>query len=74
MAAATAAAKEIGKLEARMDSTERRLEQLEKKIDTLVEIVAESKGGLRTLIAVSSFVAAATAGLTTFVSWLIGRH
>jgi hypothetical protein len=71
---ATGVTKDIGRLEARMDSTERRLEQIEKKIDVLVDVVAQSKGSLKTLIAVSSFVAAATAGITTFVSWLIGRH
>ncbi len=68
-----ALSRSLGSLEARMDSSEERLRRMEEKIDTLVETVASSKGGLKTLVAVSSVVAAAAAGLTQMVSWL-GRH
>lgn len=54
--------RDIGALEARADAQEQRLERIEKKVDVLVEAIAQSKGGLRMLIAVGS-VAATLAGL-----------
>lgn len=57
-----------------MDSTEERLKRMEDKIDTLVETVAASKGGLRTLLAVSSIVAGATAGISELIHWLSRSH
>ena len=63
----------IGGLEARMDSHDDRLKRMEEKIDVLVETVASGKGGMKTLIAASSVVAAAVAGLTQLVGWF-GRH
>jgi hypothetical protein len=52
----------IGALEARADAQEQRLERIEQKVDVLVEALAQSRGGLRMLIAVGS-IAAALAGL-----------
>jgi hypothetical protein len=46
---------------------------MEQKIDLLVETVASSKGGLKTLIAVSSTAAGVVAGLVQFIAWL-SRH
>ncbi len=65
--------REIGELKTRMDSTQERLLRMEQKIDLLVETVASSKGGLKTLIAVSSTAAGVVAGLVQFVAWL-SRH
>lgn len=56
-----------------MDSHDDRLKRMEEKIDVLVETVASGKGGMKTLIAASSVVAAAVAGLTQLVGWF-GRH
>lgn len=66
----------IGALEARADAQEQRLERIEKKVDVLVEAIAQSKGGIRVLIAVGS-VAATLAGLlgawiAKAVGWLHG--
>lgn len=69
-----ALSRDIGNLQGRMQNTEERLKTIEAKIDLLVEAVAQSKGGLRTLIAVSSVIAAITASLASFATWLIGRH
>jgi hypothetical protein len=69
-----ALSRSLGSLEARMDSTETRLARMEKKIDDLVEVVAESKGGLRVLLTVSGAVAAATAGITSLIHWLTASH
>lgn len=52
----------VGALEARADAQEARLERIEQKVDVLVEAIAQSRGGIRVLIAVGS-VAAALAGL-----------
>ena len=65
--------REIGELKTRMDSTQERLLRMEAKIDLLVEPVAASKGGLKTLIAVSSTAAGVVAGLVQLIAWL-SRH
>lgn len=41
--------RDIGALEARADAQEARLERIEKKVDVLVEAIAQSKGGIRGL-------------------------
>lgn len=64
----------LGGLEARMESVKEKIERIEKKLDELVEIVAASKGSIRTLIALGSVVAGASAVVTTVIHWLIGRH
>jgi len=66
--------REIGELKTRMDSTETRLERMEVKIDTLVETIAMSRGSLKTLLAIGSVVAAITAGITSLITWALGRH
>lgn len=53
-----------------MDSTEERLKRMEDKLDTLVETMASSRGGLKTLLAISGFVAAATAVISQLLHWL----
>ena len=68
--------RDIGALEARADAQEERLKRIEAKVDVLVEAIAQSKGGLRMLIAVGS-VAATIAGLlgawiAKAVGWLHG--
>ncbi len=69
-----ALSRSLGSLEARMDSSEERLRRMEEKIDTLVETVAQSKGGLRTLIAAGSVIAGITATVASIATWLLGRH
>lgn len=54
--------RDLGRLEARQDSQDDRLERIEQKVDTLVEWASQSKGGVRMLIAVGS-IAATLAGL-----------
>ena len=66
--------REIGELKTKMASTEERLKSMEEKIDTLVEAVAMSKGSLKTLVAVGSVLAAITAGLSSWLTWALGRH
>lgn len=66
--------REIGELKTRMDSTETRLERMEKKIDDLVDAVAASKGGLRVLLSVSGAVAAVTAGIASVIHWASASH
>lgn len=66
--------RELGELKIRMDSNESRLKRMEDKIDTLVEAVAMSKGSLKTLLAIGSVVAAITAGITSLITWVLGRH
>lgn len=68
--------RDIGALEARANAQEERLKRIEEKVDVLVEAFAQSKGGLRMLIAVGS-VAATLAGLlgvwiAKAVGWLHG--
>lgn len=68
--------RDIGALEARANAQEERLKRIEEKVDVLVEAFAQSKGGLRMLIAVGS-VAATIAGLlgawiAKVVGWLHG--
>lgn len=54
--------RDLGRIEARQDSHDERLERIEKKVDQLVEWASQSKGGVRMLIAVGS-AAATIAGL-----------
>jgi hypothetical protein len=54
--------RDIGALEARADAQEERLARIEGKLDQVVETLAQSKGGVRMLIAVGS-IAATLAGL-----------
>jgi hypothetical protein len=54
--------RDIGRLEAEQKAQDDRLERIEEKLDKLVDVVAQSKGGIRMLIAVGS-VAASIAGL-----------
>lgn len=54
--------RDIGALEARADDQEKRLVRIENKLDQVVETLAQSKGGVRMLIAVGS-IAATLAGL-----------
>jgi hypothetical protein len=54
--------RDLGRLEARQDGYDERLERIESKVDQLVEWTSQSKGGVRMLIAVGS-IAATLAGL-----------
>lgn len=54
--------RDLGRLEARQDGYDERLERIESKVDQLVEWTSQSKGGIRMLIAVGS-IAATLAGL-----------
>lgn len=64
--------RDIGSLEARMDSVERRLEKIEGRLDQLVLLAEQAKGGWRTLIAVGSVAASIGAGLASIVAWVKG--
>ena len=52
----------IGALEARANAQEERLKRIESKVDTIVDVVSQSRGGIRMLISVGS-IAAALAGV-----------
>lgn len=54
--------RDIGALEARADAQEERLKRIEHKLDQVADTLAQSKGGIRMLIAVGS-IAATLAGL-----------
>jgi hypothetical protein len=54
--------RDVGALEARADAQDERLRRIEAKVDALIEAVAQSKGGIRMLIALGS-LGATLAGL-----------
>jgi hypothetical protein len=64
--------REIGRLEARADSTDERLERIEAKVDQLVQWMSQSKGGIRTLVAVGSIAAAVGAAVAKGIAMLKG--
>jgi hypothetical protein len=64
--------RDLGRLEARADSTDERLERIEGKVDQLVQWMQQSKGGLRTLIAVGTIAGAVGAGVAKAVAMVKG--
>lgn len=62
--------RDLGRLEARADSTDERLERIEKKLDQLVEYVAASKGGWKLLISVGGIAATFAAAVAEGLHWI----
>lgn len=65
--------RDLGRLEARQDSQDARLERIEAKVDTLVDWAAKSKGGVRMLIAVGSLAATLAGLIGAWIASLLGR-
>jgi len=63
--------RDVGALEARADAQEERLKRIEDKVDVLVNAIAQSKGGIRMLIAVGSIAATLAGVLGAWVSKLL---
>lgn len=64
--------RDIGRLEARQDSTDERLERIESKLDQLVEYMASAKGGWRLIFAVGGLAASLAASIAEVLHWLHG--
>ena len=64
--------RDIGRLEARQDSADERLERIEAKVDQLVEYMASAKGGWRLLAAVGGIAASLAAGIAEIVHRIHG--
>lgn len=62
--------RDLGRLEARADSTDERLERIEAKVDQLIDCIAQNKGGIRTLLAVGSLAATAGAAIAETLHWV----
>jgi hypothetical protein len=61
--------RDIGRMEARQDASEERLERIEAKVDLLVEYMATAKGGAGMLFKVGSIAATLGAAAAEFVNW-----
>ena len=59
----------LARLEARTDEQERRLERIEEKVDSLLELAAVGKGAGWLLIKAGAVLAAVAAG----VAWLVEK-
>lgn len=64
--------REIGRLEARADSTDERLIRIEAKVDQLVEFMTSARSSWRTLIAVGSVGGAIGAAATKAFAMMKG--
>ena len=64
--------RDIGRLEARQDSQDDRLERIEAKVDKLVEYMSSAKGGWKLLLSVGSIAATLAAGVAELLHWLHG--
>lgn len=63
--------RDVGALEARADAQEARLERIESKLDTVVETLAQSQGGVKMLIAVGSLAATLAGIIGAWISKLL---
>lgn len=61
--------RELGALEARMDTVEARLARIEGKVDELVQHLAQARGGIRMLIAVGSVAGTLGALIGKLFEW-----
>lgn len=62
--------RDLGRLEARADSADERLQRIEAKIDQIVEAIAQNRGGIRTLLAVGGLAASAGAAIAETIHWI----
>jgi len=62
-------ARDIGRIEARQDSADDRLDRIEAKLDQLLGYVERNKGGIRMLFAVGSIAASLGAGIAEAIHW-----
>lgn len=61
--------RDIGRIEARQDSADDRLDRIEGKLDQLLDYVERNKGGIRMLFAVGSIAASLAAGIAEVIHW-----
>ena len=61
--------RDIGRLEARADSTDERLTSIEAKLDTLLERTNVARGGLRMLISIGGIGSGIGAAMAEFIHW-----
>lgn len=66
--------RDIGRLEERSVSTERRLEAVEEKLDQVLETLQHARGGWRMLMIVGGACAAVGSVVTAVWSTLTGKH
>jgi hypothetical protein len=64
------AERDIGRLEARQESQDERLDRIETKMDTVLEFVSQAKGGWRMLSAVAAIGGATGALITKIIHML----
>jgi len=62
----------IGRLEAQVASAEERLERIEVKMDTLMEYVAQARGGWKLILAVGAAGSAIGVSITKLIGMLKG--
>ena len=62
-------ARDIGRIEARQDTADDRLDRIEAKLDQLLDYVARNKGGFRMLFAMGSIAAALGASIAEIIRW-----
>lgn len=65
--------RDIGRLEARADTTDARLMRIEDKVDQILERTNVARGGLRMLIGVGTFSATAGAAFAEVMRWWHGK-
>ena len=66
--------REIGELKTQVLAQGKQLDEMDTKMEALLNAVAMSKGSLKTLMAVGSLVAAIAAGLSSVLTWTLGKH
>lgn len=73
--------RELGELKTRMDSNQNELREMkenqnrmESKIDTVVEVLAMSKGSIKTLVAIGSILSFIAGVLGAAAAWVFGKH
>lgn len=64
--------RDIGRLEARADSTDERLERIEAKLDKLVEELSGMSGGRKALVGLLTLAASLGAAVAEAMHWFRG--
>lgn len=65
---------ELGRHDAKIQALEARMKIVEGKIDTVISILTQAKGGWKTLMWVGGACSALTAGLLKLTGFLHGGH
>jgi hypothetical protein len=66
--------RDLGRLEARQNSADDRLERIEAKLDEVLERTNFARGGIRVLIAIGTLGASLGAAVAETVRWFHGPH